>query len=409
MPSLPRSAQGDFRPVNSVRNVAVFFGGRSVEHEVSVVTAMQALAALPVDRFHGIPVYISKQGTWHSGDALRELEAYRDIERLLSRATHVTLRPEPQARHSLLEVASKRGLLAAGRSRSIATIDAALPLIHGSHGEDGTLQGLFELCDLAYAGCRPAAAAISMDKRLSKAVLRSARLPVLDDVVIDRAHWRSDAEAMCVQVESTFASPHFVKPLSLGSSIGVTRVETREQLRDAVDTALTYDLQCLVEPAQEDIIEINCAVLGRGRDLRTSVCEQPVAAGTLTYADKYLSKPGSKSARTTGMKGSQRLIPAPIPVQLTQRIRDAAATAFHAIGAEGVARVDFLVRPESGWFAVNELNTVPGSLAFYLWEPAGITFPDLLTRLIEMGLERAEEKRGTTFSIDSWLLRGEPG
>jgi len=390
-------------------NVGLFFGGRSVEHEVSVVTAMQVLAALPADRFRGVPVYIAKSGAWYTGEALRELDAYKDIERLLETATRVSLRPEPEDGGQLVEVSTRRGLLGGGGAgRVAAQLDVALPLVHGTHGEDGTLQGLFELCDLAYTGCGVAAAAISMDKPLTKAVLRSVRLPVLDDVTVERARWLAHADEVCVEIESRLPSPHFVKPISLGSSIGVARAETRDQLREAIEVALTYDMRCLVEPAQENFVEINCSVLGRGQDLRVSVCEQPVVGGVLSYADKYLAKGGAKSAAATGMKGARRLIPAPLPPRFAQRIQDAAATAFHAIGAEGVARVDFLVRPESDWFVVNELNTVPGSLSFYLWEPAGVPFHELLARIIEMALARREEKRRTSFSIDSWLLRGRP-
>ncbi len=394
--------------MSDVQNVGVFFGGRSVEHEVSVVTAMQAMAALPEEHYHSIPVYIAKSGAWYTGDALRDIERYKDVDRLLADATQVTMRPEPAGAGELVDVAARRGLLGGG-ARSAARIDLALPLVHGSHGEDGTLQGLFELSDLAYAGCGVAAAAISMDKQLTKTALRGAGLTVLDYAVIPRSRWAIDSERVCADIERRFAAPRFVKPLSLGSSIGVTRVETKEELRAAIDAALTYDVRCLVEPAQEGIVEINCAVLGRQQDLQVSVCEQPVATGLLSYADKYLAKgAATKQGEATGMKGARRLIPAPIPSHLTKRIQDAAATAFHAIGAEGVARVDLLVRPEREWFVVNEVNTVPGSLAFYLWEPAGVPFPELLTRIIDMGLQRHAEKQRTTFSIDSWLLRGRP-
>lgn len=385
--------------------VGVIFGGRSVEHEVSVVTAMQAMAALPPDRFTAVPVYIAKSGRWYTGGHLRSVEAFQDVDRVVEGATGVVLPPQPGQVHQLVELGGRRGLLG-GPARSIE-FDVALPLVHGTHGEDGTLQGLFELADIPYTGCGVAAAAISMDKQLTKAVLRAAGLPVLDAVYITRQHWRADADAVCAEIVSRFAPPLFVKPMTLGSSIGVARAQTNDELRGALETALVYDARCLVEPAQEGITEINCAVLGRGSDLQFSVCEQPVASGVLSYADKYLNKGGSKEA-TTGMKGARRVIPAPIEPALTQRIQQAALDAFRAIGAEGVARVDFLVRPENDWFVVNELNTIPGSLAFYLWEPAGVPFDSLLSRLIEMALQRHAEKRETTYSIDSWLLRGRP-
>jgi D-alanine-D-alanine ligase len=283
-----------------------------------------------------------------------------------------------------------------------------MPLVHGTGGEDGTLQGLFELCDIAYTGCDVAAAALSMDKRATKAVFRGAGLPVLGDVLVRRAHWRAEPDSVIAEVGRDVEYPVFVKPLSLGSSIGVTRAADPGALRDALDVALTYDTRCMVEPSQEPIIEINCAVLGRDDDVRISVCEQPTSTGLLSYEDKYLSKAAGKQPLPGGAKGSQRLIPAPIDATLTQRIQDAAATAFHAIGAEGVARVDFLVDEDSGRFIVNEINTVPGSLSFYLWEPAGLAFTELVTELVAMATARHAERAATTRSIDTWLLRGRP-
>jgi D-alanine-D-alanine ligase len=387
-------------------SVGVFFGGRSVEHEVSVITAQQVMAALPAE-FDAVPVYVAKSGAWYTGSGLRELERFKTLDRLLADSTRVRMSADPETRGALLDAGGRRGVLGGG-DRVAARIDIALPLVHGTHGEDGTLQGMFELADLAYAGCGVAAAAVSMDKRLTKAVLRSAGLAVLDDAVVERASWRGDRATVITSIESRFAYPLYVKPLSLGSSIGVSRVETQQQLSDAIDLALSYDTRCLAEPAQDGIIEINCAVLGRGGDLRVSACEQPTAGGLLSYADKYLGKGGGKDTAATGMKGAQRLVPAPIAESLTGRIQDAAATAFTAIGAEGVARVDFLVRPDAGEIIVNELNTVPGSLSFYLWEPVGMPFVELLRRLIELGLSRHDEKARTTYSIDTWLLQGRP-
>jgi D-alanine-D-alanine ligase len=204
----------------------------------------------------------------------------------------------------------------------------------------------------------------------------------------------------------------YVKPLRLGSSIGVSRVETREQLDAALDLAFRYDTSILAEAAQDGIVEINCSVLGRGDDLEVSVCEQPTSNGTLSYADKYLSggkgKGGAK-ASATGMKSARRVIPAPLSAALTRRIQEAAKAAFRAIGAAGVARVDFLVLPDRDSFLINELNTLPGSLSFYLWEASGMTFQTLLIRLVEMATARQREREATTSSIDTWLLTGRPG
>jgi D-alanine-D-alanine ligase len=390
--------------------VGVFFGSRSVEHEVSVITAQQAIAAMPADHLIPVPVYIAKSGAWYTGELLLQLERYKDIDRLVAASTRVTMRPEPGG-GELIEVDGRRGLLG-GSPRAVARFDVAMPLVHGSNGEDGTLQGLFELAGVPYSGCDVAAAAVSMDKRLARTTLRGAGLPVLDDVAVARARWLVEADQVAAELERSPGYPMYVKPRRLGSSIGVARVAGRDSLHDALDVAFHYDTSVLAEPAQDGSTEINCSVLGQGDDVQVSVCEQPVSTGTLSYADKYLSGAKTKGSATvpaTGMKSSQRIIPAAISDALTKRIQDAAKSAFAAIGAAGVARVDFLVSPENDSFVVNELNTLPGSLSFYLWEASGVRFDALLERLVDMAIARHREQQATTSSIDTWLLTGRPG
>ena len=390
--------------------IGVFFGSRSVEHEVSVITAQQAMAAMPADRFVPVPVYIAKSGAWYTGDQLLQLDRYKDIDRLIAAATRVTMRPDPSSGGELIEVDGRRGLLG-GSARAAARFDVAMPLVHGSNGEDGTLQGLFELAAVPYCGCDVASAAISMDKRLSRNALRGAGIPVLDDVMVSRAGWQLDLDAVCAELARRPGFPMYVKPRRLGSSIGVARVEDAAALRMALEVAFGYDTSILAEPAQDSSIEINCSVLGWGDDVQVSVCEQPVSTGTLSYTDKYLSgakAKGGAKAPAAGMKSSQRIIPAPISESLTTRIQETAMAAFHAIGAAGVTRVDFLVSPETDSFVVNELNTLPGSLSFYLWEATGMHFDTLLGRLIEMATARHREQQATTSSIDTWLLTGRP-
>jgi D-alanine-D-alanine ligase len=391
--------------------VGVFFGSRSVEHEVSVITALQAMAAMETGRLVPVPVYIAKSGAWYTGDLLLQLDRYKDIDRLVAASTRVTMRPEPDNGGALAEVDGRRGLLG-GSQRSVARFDVAMPLVHGSNGEDGTLQGLFELAGVPYCGSGVAAAAVSMDKRLARTALRGAGLPVLDDVVVARARWLAEADQVIAELEQRPGFPMYVKPRRLGSSIGVARVAARDALRDSLDLAFRYDTSVLAEPAQDGTIEINCAVLGQGDDVQVSVCEQPVSTGTLSYADKYLSgakSKGSAAAPATGMKSAQRIIPAPISDALTKRVQDAAMSAFRAINAAGVARVDFLVSTENDSFVINELNTLPGSLSFYLWEASGIGFDALLDRLVELAMARHRDQQATTSSIDTWLLTGRPG
>ena len=213
--------------------VGVFFGSRSVEHEVSVITAQQAMAAMPADRMIPVPVYIAKSGAWYTGEQLLQLERYKDIDRLIAASTRVTMRPEPGRRRRAHRGRRRGAACSAVAPRTAARFDVAMPLVHGSNGEDGTLQGLFELAASPYCGCDVVSAAVSMDKRLARTTLRGAGIPVLDDVAVSRARWLETAEAVCAELERSRDIPMYVKPRRLGSSIGVARVEIDEQLRDS--------------------------------------------------------------------------------------------------------------------------------------------------------------------------------
>jgi D-alanine-D-alanine ligase len=385
--------------------VGMIFGGRSVEHEVSVLTAHQAMAALPRDRYTPIPIYISKEGRWFTGEALMNLDNYTDLEKLQTLAEPVLFSADATQPGLLPRKAPERKGLFGGKPQEaeITPLDVAFPLLHGSHGEDGTIQGLLELADLPYVGCGVEASAIGMDKLMAKVALRAAGLPVLPDYPLTRARWQREPEAVLAEIEAAFPYPVFVKPVSLGSSIGVSSAEDRTALQFAIDVAATYDSRVMIEPAQQNIYEINCSVLGDANEARASVCERPISAGTLSYDEKYL-----KGGKGEGMKGARRIIPADISDDLTRAIQDTAVKTFRAIGAAGVSRVDFLVQPDTGVFHVNEINTLPGSLSFYLWEPSGVPFPDLLTTLIGYAQTRHREKRRSTYSFDSSLLRLNP-
>ncbi len=386
--------------------VAAIFGSRSVEHEVSVITAHQAMAALSAGH-RAVPVYIAKDGRWYTGDPLTQLDRFSDVDGLLAASTMVTPVIDP-ARPGLTLLpsgASRRGLLGRGTAEP-THIDVAMPLVHGSLGEDGSLQGLLEMAAVPYTGSGVAASALCMDKRLAKTVLRAADLPVLDDVVIERERWRADPDLAVRAAEALAPYPLFVKPVSLGSSIGVSRATTSAELRDALEVALTYDHRCLVEAAQETIVEINCAVLGDGGDARTSLLEQPISSGLLSYDDKYRAGAGKSQGKSAGMKGARRIIPAPLDEELAARVRAAAQAAFAAVGASGVARVDFMVDAAAQRLLVNEVNPIPGSLSFYLFEPDGLSFTALLDELIEIALRRHAQRAGSTLVFDRWMLGG---
>lgn len=381
--------------------VAVLFGSRSVEHEVSVITAIQAMDAMDPRRYEPLPVYITKEGRWYTGQELRRIESYRDLPGLLSRCRPVYLRPEPFGNRLFMEEAGPLGT----RRTRVTTIDVVFPAVHGTYGEDGTLQGLLELANVPYVGAGVVGSAVGMDKIVMKAAFQAQGLPIVHYQWFTRQRWRSQPDAVADEVERSLRYPLFVKPANLGSSVGISKAADRAGLVQAIEVAAHYDRRLLVEESFEDGIEVNCAVLGNDEP-QASVCEQPIRwTEILSYEDKYLRGTKGKGSSGEGMASLTRRIPAPIPDDLTAEVQRLAVEAFRAVDCAGLARVDFLVDPVSGRIAVNEINTLPGSLAFYLWEPSGVPFPALIDRLLTLALERHRERQQTTFSFDSALLQ----
>lgn len=393
--------------------IGVAFGGRSVEHDVSIITGLQALDVLS-ERHAPIPIYIARSGRWYTGEALRELSVYqRDPSSRPEGHKQGTSGEDPDAEEINFDLHNGRllravpaggsllrGRRAGGRGDRSIELDAVVLATHGTQGEDGCLQGALELAQLPYVGPPVGAAAAAMDKITTKALLAQAGLPALDHLALRRETWESDRAGCIARAQRAFAFPLYVKPASLGSSVGVSRCSSEAALAEALDLGFELDRSCLIEPSVEGGIEVNCAVIGRpGVEPRASVCEQPVAAEEfLSFQDKYMS-----GAKSTGMKGAQRLIPAPISATLTTQVQDLAKRAFGAFGCAGVTRVDFLIDSAERVY-VNELNTIPGSFSFYLWEPAGLPFDQLMDDLIDLALDDHREKLRTTTVFDTNLL-----
>ena len=298
-----------------------------------------------------------------------------------------------------------------GRLKGARTIpvDVVVPAIHGTFGEDGTLQGLLELAGLPYTGSGVVGSAVGMDKVAMKRAFRDAGLPVVADVVVDASRLDDDADGVYERIESALAYPVFVKPARLGSSVGIGKAADRTELAAALDVARRYDGRLVVEESKGDCIEVNCSVLGgRGRSPSVSVCEQPVRwEEFLSFENKYLA--GGKGGKAGGMAAQERRIPAPISEELTKQVQDNALTAFEAVDAAGVARVDAFVDESSGETWVMEINTIPGSFSFYLWERSGMTFEDLMDALLEIALATHRERSELMFSFDSTLLQSSAG
>lgn len=378
--------------------VAVVFGGRSVEHEVSIVTAHQLMAVL-AERHEVVPVYITREGRWLTGAALNDLAVFKQ-QRWDDAGEEAILSP----------VTGTGGVTIPGtrlRGPRKVPVDVAIPAIHGTFGEDGTLQGLLELAGIPYAGSSVTASAVGMDKVAMKAAFQANGLPVVPDVFLDFGEKR-DLESAADRIEQALTYPVFVKPVKAGSSVGIGKASDRTKLLELLEVAGTYDRRVLVEKAMEGCIEINCSVLGgASRAPRASVCEQPVAwEEFLSFEDKYLrggdKTSGSKTSE--GMASLERKIPAPISEELTKQIQDHAVRAFRAIGAEGVARIDSFVNTDSGETWVMEINTTPGSFSFYLWEASGLGFGDLAEELIDLALERHRETQELLLTFDSGML-----
>ena len=406
-------------PTSQKIRVGVLFGGVAPEHEVSVITAQQAMHALDRTRYEPVPVYIAKDGVWFAGDILGDVEAFRDLDRIRREAIRV--HPVPGAAHTLSLIGEKRGGWFARRP-DVWRIDVALPALHGGSGEDGGVQGFLEMCNVPFTGSGVAGSALGMDKALSKYVCRDQGIPVVDFVVVRESEWADREDAWLDRCEQELGYPVVVKPARLGSSIGIAKAADREALDRAIEDAFRYDGKLVVERAIEPLKEINCAVLGGEDDAIASALEQPVQADQaelLTFRDKYMrggSSPGApkqgapkqgvrsakQPAAGRGMASLDRLVPAPLDEKTAERIRALARQAFCAFECAGVARLDFMIDERDGAVYFNEINTIPGSFSFYLWEATGLSFGELVHRMIETAFarHRARNRRIRTYDVN---------
>lgn len=375
-------------------NVAVFFGGRSVEHEISVLSALQAINAMDESKYNIIPVYISKQGRWYTGANLLDIQNYKDLKKLEEGATEVFMRPE-YGDYNLYE-AKATGLLKKS-NKIVSELHVALPVLHGTNGEDGIFEGVLETIGIPFAGCNTFSSANGMDKITMKMILRSEGIPVVNYVWFTDKQWIADRESIISKVESELGYPVIVKPANLGSSVGIGKATDRESLIEKIDNAEKFSARIIVEHCIEKLKEINCSVLGDCDDHQSSVCEEPIKTGDfLSYEDKYMG--GSKT--DAGMQSSDKRIPAQIPEETSERIRKMAADTFRVLSCHGVSRIDVMIDEADNNIYVNEINTIPGSLSFYLWEATGISFPKLMDTLVQLALKRKRETDRKTFTYD---------
>jgi len=370
--------------MNKKIRVGLIFGGKSGEHEISLASAQSVARALDKNKYDLVLIGVTKEGRWITGgNALKQLAAISPTP---------LLAPETESANGAVSAPINSAELvptaadAATKPSPLATIDVAFPLVHGPFGEDGTIQGLLELADIPYVGAGVAASAVGMDKALMKAVFRAHNLPTLDWLVILRRDAETQLDETIYRVESVLGYPCFVKPANLGSSVGISKAHDRDELRGALKTAAQYDRKLIAERAAQNAREIECSVLGNDDPIASIPGEVIPRREFYDYAAKYESE-----------SGTELIVPADLSPELVHSAQEIAIHAFKAIDACGMARVDFFLERGANRLLLNEINTIPGftSVSMYprMWQKTGISYADLIDRLIQLALERHADKR----------------
>ncbi|WP_008825961.1 D-alanine--D-alanine ligase family protein [Haloplasma contractile] len=374
-------------------NVGVIFGGESVEHEISIITALQMIENMNRDFYNPVPIYISKDNKFYYHERMFNLDFFKDLKQVKTESRRVGIKKENKTHILYREWGPFQ--------KKVADLDLVFPIVHGTYCEDGTLAGYLELLNIPYVGSNVLSSANCQNKLMMKHILKSHDLPVVDFMSITDHEWFDNSEQIIDEC-SKLDFPLIVKPASLGSSVGVSKSNTKEELKDAIETALIYDSQIVVEKAITDLIELNCSVLGDYSKQEASKVERVLQTDEiLSYDDKYMrgSKEGSK-----GMASVSRVLPADIDESLTKQVQELAMKTFAIMGNSGVVRIDFLYDEPSKSLFVNEVNTIPGSLSYYLWEASGVTYESLINRLIKLGLEKYRMRSTKIHTYDTNVL-----
>lgn len=387
--------------------VGVIFGGPTVEHEVSIISAVQAMNYLNTEKYDIYPIYVAKDRTWYCGKMLTDIDVYRDFDTLKKYAKKVAL----VNRNGAFALQTLTGF------KSIMTnLDIVLPVVHGNNMEDGTLQGYLEMVGVPYVGSGVLGSALGQDKVVMKQIFESVQLPIVPYTWFFDAEFYEDKEAIFKEVKK-LGFPVIVKPASLGSSVGITYVKTMDGLEKAILDAIEYDTKVVIEKAIENLVEVNCSVLGNYEHQEASVLEEVMGTKEfLTYQDKYIgggktkgAAKGAKGIGSKGMAGAHRIIPARLDKKTTEKIQGIATEAFKALNLSGVCRIDFLINGKTKEIYINEPNTIPGSLSFYLWEKTDKPYEKLLDEMITVAIKQYKVKHQKTISFDTNILKNFSG
>lgn len=379
--------------------VGVIFGGETVEHEVSIISAVQAMDFMDEEKYEIIPIYISKDRIWYTGPMLKEIEVYKDFNDLKRYAKKCVLFKKEGGFYL-----QSTGFF----KRILSEIDIAFPIVHGNNVEDGSLAGYLDTIGIPYVGSHILGAAMGQDKVIMKQVMDSDGIPVVPYTWFYDSEYLSFKKDILKEIDK-IGFPVIVKPATLGSSIGITVVKDKKEIENAIEEAIKYDVKIIVEKVVDHLVEVNCSVLGNYERQETSVLEEVVSSNEfLTYKDKYIGSgkvKGSKSfGGSKGMASADRIIPARLEDKLADTVRDLAKQTFKSLNLSGVCRIDFLIDKQKGKVYVNEPNTIPGSLAFYLWEPAGKSYGELLDDMITLAIKDYKARSKKTCSFDTNIL-----
>ncbi|MBE6158060.1 MAG: D-alanine--D-alanine ligase [Firmicutes bacterium] len=386
--------------------VGVIFGGESVEHEVSIISALQAMNKMDQEKYDIIPIYITKDREWYTGDMLKDIEVYQDLSLIKKYSKNVVLYYSNGS-----YVLQKKTF-----PRSIVTdIDIAFPIVHGTNVEDGVLQGYLQSIGIPFVGSDVYASVVGQDKVYMKAVLENAKLPMTNYIWFYDADYKQDSEAILKKV-SKLKYPVIIKPATTGSSVGISVAANETELVESIDEAIQYDKKIIVEEVVENLKEVNIAVMGNYEHQKVSAIEEVLSANKfLTYDDKYIGggkgklkggKFGAVKSSSKGMASASRKLPAELDEKVQKEVETVAVEAFKALGSSGNSRIDFLIDDKKNKVYINEINSIPGSLAFYLWDAKDINFTTVLDDMINIGVKDYKKRISKVHSFDTNILKG---
>lgn len=378
--------------------IGVIYGGETVEHEVSVISALQAMNNLNEDKYDIVPIYISKDRIWYTGHMLRDIEFYKEFEDEKKYATKVML--YKKGKTFLLQRTT--GIF----RKDITDLDVILPVVHGNNVEDGSLAGLLDSIGIPYVGSHVLGGALGQDKVVMKQVMESVNLPIVPYTWFYDSEYLDNKEDILKEIKK-IGYPVIVKPATLGSSIGIEVAKNEKDIESKIEDAMEYDTKIVVEKVIENLTEVNASVLGNYEYQKVSPLEEVMGEDEiLSFADKYLGNAKSKGTASKGMASTSRIVPARIPEKLTKEIQDTAKQVFKVLNLSGVCRVDFLIDNKENKFYVNEPNTCPGSLSFYLWKEAGMKYSELLDEMVSIAIKEYKHKNQKTMSFKSSIFDG---